>query len=320
MKAMAQTSWAAGTPLALLELPTPEPRAGEVRVRVHAASVNPVDWKMRQSGPLRLAARLIGPPPPVVPGVDFSGTVDAVGPKVTGVAVGDAVVGGVNFSRGQRGSYAEYVIVRPDQICVLPTGFDLDVAGGLGVVGATAWMAVVEMARIGAGQRVAVLGASGGVGQMCVQIAARVRGAFVAGVCSARNTGLVTGLGANVVIDYGEGDALEQLRAHGPFDLIVDCAGGYSGPRCRALLAKGGKHVMVAGDSPLAMAQVLVPPFSSRPILGVITGARMRPLVDAIAAGQVKLTIAQRFPLTAAEEALKLSEGARMTGKILLMP
>lgn len=320
MKAMAQSRWATGTPLTLTELPTPQPRADEVRVRVHAASVNPVDWKMRQSGPLRLAARLVGPRPPVVPGVDFSGTVEAVGARVQGVQVGDAVVGGVNFSRGQRGSYAEYVGVRADQVCVLPAGFDLDVAAGIGVTGATAWMAVVEMGRISAGKRVAVLGASGGVGQLCVQVAARVRGAFVAGVCSAKNAALVAGLGATVVIDYAKGDALEQLRAHGPFDLIVDCAGGYSGPGCRALLAKGGIHVMVAGDSPLSMAQVVVPPFSSRAILGVITGARMRPLVDAIAAGLVTVAIAQRFALQEAEAALELSQGARMIGKILLLP
>ena len=320
MKAMAQSSWRAGTPLALTNLPTPQPRAGEIRVRVHAASVNPVDWKMRQSGPLRLAARVIGPPPPVVPGVDFSGTVDAVGLDVAGVAVGDAVVGGVNFSRGQRGSYAEYVVVRPDQVCVLPPGFDMDVAAGLGVAGATAWMAVVEMAKIGAGQRVAVLGASGGVGQLCVQIAARVRGATVVGVCSARNLALVQSLGASHVIDYGAGDALAQLAPHGPFDLIVDCAGGYSGARCRALLAKGGVHIMVSGDTPLAMAQVLMPPFTSKAILGVITGARLAPLVAAVAAGQVHLAIAQKLPLSAAEEAHTLSQGGRMTGKLLLLP
>ena len=90
MKAMAQQSWAQGEPLRLIELPTPEPRAGELRVRVQAIGVNPVDWKMRARGPLRLAARLVGPPPPVVFGVDFAGIVDAIGAGVTAVRVGDA--------------------------------------------------------------------------------------------------------------------------------------------------------------------------------------------------------------------------------------
>src|SRR5204862_7713166 len=102
MKAMAQRTWNAAEPLELLELPTPEPNKGEVRVKVQAIGVNPVDWKMRSSGPLRLAARVLGPKPPVVVGVDFAGVVEAVGPGVTRAGVGDRVVGGTNFSRGQR--------------------------------------------------------------------------------------------------------------------------------------------------------------------------------------------------------------------------
>ena len=138
MKAMAQQSWAQGEPLRLIELPTPEPRAGELRVRVQAIGVNPVDWKMRARGPLRLAARLVGPPPPVVFGVDFAGIVDAIGAGVTGVRVGDAVVGGTDFSRKQRGSYADTVVIREDQVAVLPAGFDMLVAGALPVAGVTA--------------------------------------------------------------------------------------------------------------------------------------------------------------------------------------
>src|SRR4051794_41015926 len=105
MYAMALESWKAGLPLVRVELPVPEPRAREVRVAVHAIGVNPVDWKMRKSGPLRLAARFLrlfrGPRGPIILGVDFAGVVEAVGEKVTNVAVGSRVVGGTNFSRGQ---------------------------------------------------------------------------------------------------------------------------------------------------------------------------------------------------------------------------
>lgn len=320
MIAMAQKSWATGEPMVRTELPTPTPSAQEVRVKVAAIGVNPVDWKMRTRGPIRLAARLIGPPPPVVIGVDFAGIVDAVGDAVTDVKVGDAVVGGTNFSRGQRGSYADTVVVQPDQLCVLPPGFDLEVAGALPVAGVTAWMCVVEIGRITEGKRVAVLGASGGVGQLCVQVARRVRGAFVAGVCSTKNVDFVSRLGADVVVDYTQGEALAQLKAHGPFDLIVDCVGGYSGPACRALLNSGGRHVMVAGEGPGEFLQVLIPPFSSKTVLGVSTRPRLQALVDAIAAGQVRINIAQRLPLEQAEAALQLSQGGRMTGKIILVP
>jgi NADPH:quinone reductase-like Zn-dependent oxidoreductase len=320
VKLMAQKSWKRGEPLALLEVPTPEPRAEQVRVAVKAIGVNPVDWKMRESGPLRLAARLLAPPPPVVVGVDFAGVVDAVGSRVIGVKVGDRVVGGTNFSRGQRGSYADTVFVRGDQICALPPGLDFEVAGALPVAGVTAWISVVELGRLVTGQKALILGASGGVGQLAVQIAKRVQNGFVVGVCSARNTALVHGLGADVVLDYGERDALEQAKAHGPYQVVVDCIGSYSGAGCRALLARAGRHVIVSGDSIGAVAQLLVPPFSSKAVLGQPDRERLARVVETVADGRVRVNISQRFGLAEAEQAHQLSRTGRVTGKIVLLP
>lgn len=322
---MAQRSWKSGEPMAAVELPTPEPRAREMRVAVHAIGVNPVDWKMRSGGPLRLAARTVrlfrGPRGPVILGVDFAGVVEAVGAKVTDVAVGQRVVGGTNFARGQHGSYADTVVVRADQVAPLPDAVPFDVAAALPVAGVTAWMSVTEYRPIEPGRRVLVLGASGAVGQLAVQLAKHTRHAdVVVGVCSARNLELVRGLGADVAIDYGAGDPLAAARDHGPFDVIVDSAGGYSGSRCRALLAKGGRHVMVAGDSPAAMVQVVVPPFRSRAILGRATRPRLQAVVDAVAAGQVRVNIADRLALTDVEAAHARSQSGRMTGKLILLP
>lgn len=317
---MAQRSWRRGEPLALVELPTPEPAPDQVRVAVRAIGVNPVDWKMREHGPLRLAARWIGPPPPVVVGVDFAGVVDAVGARAAGFRAGDRVVGGTDFSRRQRGSYADTVLVRPDQLCPLPDAVDFETAGALPVAGVTAWLSVVALGRLGAGEGALVLGASGGVGQLAVQIAKHVRGGRVVAVCSARNAGLVEGLGADLVIDYGRGDALAQARPHGPYRVVIDCVGSYAGAGCRALLAPGGRHVLVSGDSAGAIAQLLVPPFSSRPVLGRPTRARLEPVVAAVAAGRVRVTIAHRLPLAEAEEAHRLSRTGRVAGKIVLLP
>lgn len=323
MKAMAQRTWAAGEPLELLELPTPEPRGGEVRIRVQSIGVNPVDWKMRSHGPLRWAARLLGPRPPVIVGVDFAGVVDAVGPGVTRAAVGDRVAGGTNFARRQRGSYADTVVVREDQICRVPDSVDITVAGALPIPGVTAWMSVVELGRIRrvptAQRRVLVLGASGGVGQLVVQIA-KQEGAFVGGVCSTANVERVEELGADVVIDYRRGDALSQAKAYGPFSVIVDCAGGYSGRGCRALLAPGGRHIMVAGDDAGAALARLIAPRKSKGILGKPTGARLEPLIAAVADGTLRVSIAQCLPLTSAEEAHTLSRTGRLTGKLVLVP
>jgi NADPH:quinone reductase-like Zn-dependent oxidoreductase len=324
MIAMALRSFARGEPLTPVELPTPEPRPGEVRVAVHAAGVNPVDWKMRSQGPLRLAARFIrvfrGPRGPVILGVDFAGVVEAVGARVTGFQPGDRVVGGTNFARGQHGSYADTVVVRPDQLCPLPDGIPFDVAGGLPIIGVTAWRALHDYRRPEPGRRVLVLGASGGVGQLAVQIARKVCAAdLIAGVCSGRNAELVRGLGADVVLDYGDGDPLEAARAHGPFDLVIDCVGSYPAGRCRALLGRGGRHVIVAGGGPI-LFQALVPPFRSRNILGAPNGARLRPLVEAIAAGKLGVPIAERLPLTDAEAAHEKSRTGRLTGKLVLLP
>ncbi len=325
MYAMGLKSWKRGAVLERIELPDPQPRAREVRIAVRAVGVNPVDGKMRSKGPLRMAARLVrtfrGPRGPVVLGVDFAGVVDAVGERVEGLEVGTRVVGGTNFARGQHGSYADTVIVRPDQVTALPAELDFDVAGALPVAGVTAWMATHDYRRLEPGRRALILGASGGVGQFAVQIAKRVCNAdLVAGVCSARNAALVEELGADVVLDYTAGDALEQATEHGPFDLVIDCAGGYRASRCRRLLARGGRHVMVAGDTPGAMVQVVVPPFRSRAILGAPTGARLAPLVAAVAAGTVKVAISERLPLADAERAHQSSQTHRMTGKLVLTP
>jgi NADPH:quinone reductase-like Zn-dependent oxidoreductase len=325
MIAMAMKSWRAGESLVRTELDAPEPRAHEVRVRVHAIGVNPVDWKMRSGGPLRLAARVVrlfrGPRGPVIIGVDFAGIVEKVGSAVRDLAPGTRVVGGTNFARGQHGSYADTVVVGADQVCTLPDAVPFDVAGALPVAGVTAWRALAEYRRIEPGRRALILGASGGVGQFAVQIAKHVfRADLTAGVCSAKNVATVAALGADAVIDYNAGDPLAAARAHGPFDVIVDCVGGYSASRCRSLLAPSGRHVMVAGDSPAAMFQVLVPPFRSRAILGRPDGARLRGLVDAVAAGQVKVHIAERLPLAEAELAQQKSQTGRVTGKLVLLP
>jgi len=319
MRAMAQRSWAAGEPLVLLELPTPAPRAREVRVRVQAIGVNPVDWKMRSRGPLRLAARLLGPRPPVVFGVDFAGVVDAVGARVTRVRPGDAVVGGTDFSRGQRGSYADTVVVREDQLITVPPGLDITVAAALPVAGVTAWRCIVDVGRLGPGQRALILGASGGVGQLAVQVA-RLRGAHVVGVCSTRNIDRVRALGADTVLDYTQGDPLAQARALAPFQVVLDCVGGHAGAACRSLLGPGGRHVMIAAETVGETLNILVPPFSSKSVLGRPNAARLRSIVDAVARGDVTVNVCERMPLAEAERALELSKGGRLTGKIVLIP
>jgi NADPH:quinone reductase-like Zn-dependent oxidoreductase len=171
-----------------------------------------------------------------------------------------------------------------------------------------------------AGDRALILGASGGVGQLAVQIAKRVRGGHVVAVCSGKNAALVRGLGADVVLDYGAGDAIEQARAHGPYRVVVDCVGSYAGAGCRSLLGPGGRHVIVSGDSLGTAIQPLLPPFTSKAVLGRPNRTRLELVVRAVAAGQVTVNVAHRFRLEDAEQAHALSQTGRVTGKILLVP
>jgi len=206
----ALTSRSAEAPLALITLPSPKLRRDELRVKVHAIGVNPVDWKMRGAGAfLGFMQRLLGPSGPLVVGVDFAGEVVEVGARVEGLEPGVRVVGGTDFSRKQRGSYADEVVVRADQCARLPDAVSYEAAACLPVAAVTAWTALTDHAGIGDGSRVLVLGASGGVGLFAIQLA-RMLGAQVVGVCSARNTVLIESLGA-VALDYGAGDPLEGL-------------------------------------------------------------------------------------------------------------
>ena len=209
--------------------------------------------------------------------------------------------------------------MRPDQIAPIPDGVDFETAGALPVAGVTAWLSVVEIGRLAAGQRALILGASGGVGQLALQIAKHVSGAFAVGVCSAKNVALVRGLGADAVLDYGAGDPLAAAREHGPFQVVVDCIGGYSPSACRALLVRGGRHVIVSGEEAGTMLQLLVPPFSSRAVLGRPRRPQLAAIAGAVAAGKVRVNVAHRFPLAEGEAAHALSRTGRVTGKIVLL-
>jgi NADPH:quinone reductase-like Zn-dependent oxidoreductase len=242
------TSGSATEPLRLVELRAPSLGPRDVRVQVRAAGVNPVDWKMRAGGPLRFAYRFVGPSGPLVIGVDFAGEVIEAGPEAD-LAPGDRVVGGTDFSRKQRGSYATEVTVRDDQCAKLPDEVSFEDAACLPIPGATALRAF-EVAKLDAitpaeERRVLVLGASGGVGIVTLQLL-KAMGAKGVGVCSTRNVALVERLGG-VAVDYTKGDALEAARAHGPFDLILHGMGTETYPLagCRSLLSKRGVVALI---------------------------------------------------------------------------
>ena len=313
----AMISASATQPLRRVELAPQVLGSHDVRVRVRAAGVNPVDWKMREGGPLRLVQRLLGPRGPFVVGIDFAGDVVEIGAKVADLAVGDRVVGGTNFARGQRGSYADEVVVRPDQCARLPASVSYEEAACLPVAAVTASIAIDEHRGIGPGMRVLVLGATGGVGLAALQLA-RLRGATAVGVCSTRNVPVVEAEGA-IAIDYGRGDALAAARAHGPFDLVLHAVGTGTYPLrgCVRLLAPKGIVELVV-PTPRDMLSIALTPWRVRTVLARPDRARLTPLVAALEAGALRPRVEATFPLHEAEAAHARSRAGKVVGKLLL--
>jgi NADPH:quinone reductase-like Zn-dependent oxidoreductase len=314
------TSPSADVPLSLVELPSRPLGRDDIRIRVRAIGVNPVDWKMRAGGPLRMAHRFVGPSGPLVVGMDFAGEVIELGARAEGFAIGTRVVGNTDFSRKQLGSYATEVVVRGDQLAAIPDDMSFEVAASLPVPGATALVSLLDLGRIDRREnaRVLVIGASGGVGLASIQLA-RMHGARVVGICSARNVAVVERMGATA-IDYGKGDALEAARAHGPFDVIVNAVGTANYPLAvsRSLLRKGGKLALVVQRGADVPTIAVCPDVAS--VLGRARRPRLEALIDAVGKGALETIIEDRFPLSRAEEAHVRSRAGKVVGKLVIVP
>jgi NADPH:quinone reductase-like Zn-dependent oxidoreductase len=229
------------TNLKLEDVEKPVPKDDEVLVRVRAASVNPYDWHFVEGTPkiIRLMGVGLRKPKDTRVGVDFAGTVEAVGKNVTQYKPGDEVFGG----RG--GAFAEYVCRRATgAIALKPANVTFEQAAALNIAGITALQGIRDKGKVQAGQKVLVNGASGGVGTFAVQIA-KSFGANVTGVCSTRNVDLVKSLGADQVIDYTKEDF---TKGNERYDVILDNVGtGHSLSEYRKVLAPNGKYVLIGG-------------------------------------------------------------------------
>lgn len=307
--------------LRLGERPPPEPGPGEVLVAVEAAGVDRGTWHLATGKPYpaRLAFGLSRPRQPV-PGHDLAGSVVAVGEGVTAWSPGDAVLG------TGRGTYAELALAAADALVARPDGLGVVDAAALPDSGSTAWQALHQHAGIAAGERVLVIGASGGVGSYAVGLAAAA-GARVTAVCSAAKSAHVRALGAEEVIDRHR----EEVDARGRHDVVVDVAGNRPLRLLRRALAPGGRLVIVGGEDAGPWLFGL-PRQGWASLSGRVTGHRMRgmlaapgreslaALVAAYDAGALRGVVTRRYPLAEAGTALDdLARGA-ITGKAVLLP
>ena len=235
MRAIRQLSLGGPDVLELVDVPRPEPGPTEVLVRVAAAGVNHVDWKVRARG------GFLGEPPFTV-GWDVAGIVEELGRGVTRFAPGDRVFGMPRFPR-EAAAYAEYVTAPSRQLALIPEGLGDVEAAALPLAGLTAWQALVETAGVGPKSRVLILAAAGGVGHLAVQIA-KARGAYVIGTARAEKHAFLASLGADEAVDYTTGPLAGRIA---DVDVVLDLVGGEAAADAVATLRDRGSFVTVTG-------------------------------------------------------------------------
>ncbi len=240
MKAVRFHAYGAPEVLVYEDVPKPEPAAGEVLVKVHATSVNPIDWKVR-AGHLRGFRDY---PLPFILGWDVSGVIESVGPGVTGFKPGDEVYGWPDIARN--GAYAEYVAVKESDLARKPKSLDHVHSAAIPLAGLTAWQALFDTAGLTAGQKVLIHAAAGGVGHLAIQFA-KLKDLYVAGTASGRNQEYLKQLGCDLPIDY-ETTRFEDV-VH-DFDAVVESMGGEVRNRSWKVLKKGGILVALIGPPP----------------------------------------------------------------------
>lgn len=303
------------------DLPMPVPKPGEVLVRVHATTVSSADWRVRSltlPRGLGWAGRLMfgvfGPRKQIL-GTEFSGIVEAVGAEVTAFAPGEAVIG---FPGGDLGAHAEFVVMPADgKILRKPDNLSFEEAAAVPFGGTTAYDFLFNKGGLQAGERVLVNGASGATGSAFVQMAARA-GARVTGVCSAANADLVTGLGAEEVIDYTRQD----FAAGGArFDVLIDTVGTAPWIRARQALVPGGRMLLVAGNaSDMLFGALKARRDGKRLIAGVASEAVevLRAVVDMAAEGQFRPVIDRSYPFSEIEAAHRHVDSGHKRGSVVV--
>src|SRR5881398_3668336 len=310
--------------LKLEEVEKPVPNDDQILVRVRAASVNPYDWHFIEGTPKIMRAMGVGlrKPKDTRVGVDFAGTVEAIGKNVTQFKPGDEVFG------GKGGAFADYVCPRATRAVALkPANITFEQADSVNIAGITALQALRDKGKVQSGQKVLINGASGGVGTFAVQIAKSL-GADVTGVCSTRNVDLVRSLGADHVIDYTKEDFTKSGQR---YDVILDNVGTQPLLSFRRVLIPKGKYVMIGGGGPTDQGLIgplfrpikamLLSPFVSQEMGMFMADTNQKDLAvlaDLMQSGKVKPVIDRTYKLSEVPAAIAYLEQGHARGKVVI--
>jgi NADPH:quinone reductase-like Zn-dependent oxidoreductase len=318
MRAILQAGYGSTEVLRLATTERPKPREGEVLVQVRAAGLDRGTWHLMTGRPYLMRIMGFGflAPNCPVPGLDLAGTVTEVGPNVTRFQVGDAV-----FGIGQ-GSFAEYTRAREDKLAHKPPSLSFEQAAVLSVSGGTA-LGGLDAGQVQAGERVLIIGASGGVGTFAVQIA-KALGAEVTGVCSTAKVDAVRSIGADHVVDYTRGDFADGAKH---YDLILDIGGNTPLPRLRRALTKTGRLVFVGGENGgditagfgRQLQALALAPFVRQRFVMLMAREHFsyfERLAALVEAGKLSPLIDRQCPLDSVPDALRDLEAGRVCGKV----
>jgi NADPH:quinone reductase-like Zn-dependent oxidoreductase len=310
--------------LKLEEIEKPTPNDDQILVKVRAASVNPYDWHFIEGTPkiMRMMGVGLRKPKDTRLGVDFAGTVEAVGKNVTQFKPGDDVFG------GKGGAFAEYVCRRAEgAVALKPANITFEQAASVNIAGITALQGLRDKGKVQPGQKVLINGASGGVGTFAVQIA-KSFGADVTGVCSTRNVDLVRSLGADHVIDYTKEDFAKGKQR---YDVILDNVPNHSLSECRRILNPNGKYVMIGGGGPndsrwvgpfgRVIHALVLSPFISQKMGMMMADPSQKDLTtlaDMMQSGKLKPVIDRTYKLDQVPEAIRYLEEGHARGKVII--
>ncbi len=303
MHALHQTTLGGPEVLQLTELPRPAPGPGQILVAVHAAGLNPTDFKHR-------ALRIFLPSPPLTLGWDVSGTVVETGYGVTLFRPGDEVFGMLPYPHGA-GSHAEYVTGPARAFAAKPAGIDHVQAAALPLA---AWQALVDTAGLRAGQRVLIHAAAGGVGHLAVQIA-KERGAHVTGTASAPKHDFLRELGVDACIDHRSEDFTDTEER---YDVVLDALGGQTATRSVQVLRPGGVLVSLLPGAEDTLATAEKAQVRAVTLLVEHDHAGMRAIAELVDRGRLRAHVSDTFPLAEGARAHVLGQTGRTTGKLVL--
>ena len=288
------------------DAPRPTPLTNEVLIRVRAASVNPVDWKIRDG----YGKEMFNHQMPLILGWDVAGTIEAIGPEVEKFKLGDPVYGYTSLLRD--GAYAEFAIAKQEEIALKPASLDFIQAAAVPVGALTAWQALFDTAKLQENQKVLIHAASGGVGSMAVQLA-KAKGAYVIGTASARNADFVRELGVDEFIDYQSTQFETVVRE---VDVVFDTIGGDTQERSFGVLRTGGFLVSIVT---LPSQETATEYGVQSTMLGVQpNGTQLSEITELIDSGKLKPFVETVLPLSDARQAHEMSQSGRTRGKIVL--